>query len=113
LELFDTDDIDDARVENTLFLLSNFDEDDNSANGINITSEKTATLRVEMDLSKIKKRIYKPELVSLFEIPLYGHFDLKKEQDRLENSLSKKSFYEKMLQNYHIAKPASKTIELK
>ena len=113
LALFDTDEADDARVMNTLFLLSNFDEDDNSANGIRITKEKTTALRVEMDLSKIKKRIYEPELVSMFEIPLFGHFDAKKEQERFERELAKKSAFEKMLLHYRIAPTASKTIELK
>ncbi len=113
LELFDTDDIDDAGVMNTLFLLSNFDENDNSADGIRITQEKTAALRVQMDLSSIKKRIYEPELSSMFEIPLYGHFDAKKEKERFEDTLTKKSFYEKMLKNYHITPVMTKTIELK
>lgn len=113
LALFDTDDVDDARVMNTLFLLSNFDEDDNSANGIRITDEKTAVLRVQMDLSQIKKRIYEPELIMMFEIPLYGHFDAKKEKERFQNELAKKSYFEKMLQDYRIAPAARKTIELK
>ena len=113
LALFDTDDTDDARVMNTLFLLANFDEDDNTADGIQITDEKTAPLRVQMDLSKIKKRIYEPELSSMFEIPLYGHFDAKKAKERFESELTKKSVYEKMLQNYRIAADSPKKIELK
>ncbi len=113
LELFDTDDADDARVMNTLFLLSNFDENDNSVDGIRITEEKTAALRVQMDLTKIKKRIYDPELSLMFEIPLYGHFDAKKEKKRFENTLTKKSLYEKMLKNYHITLVTPKMIDLK
>jgi len=113
LALFDTKDTDDARVMNTLFLLSNFDDNANSADGVRITNEKTASLRIRMDLSTIGKRIYTPELASLFEIPMYGHFDEKEERKRLERELAKKSRYEKMLQEYLTSLGNSKPNQIK